>query len=49
MVAITLGFDDLFTEPLIFYGAVVPTALVLGIKRPDFFAMIPVVLCVMVN
>lgn len=51
MAAIALGFASLLADPLMygFYGVLVPAALVLAIKRPEFFAMLPVVLCVMAN
>lgn len=51
MAAIALGFASLFADPLMygFYGVLVPAALVLTIKRPEFYAMLPVVLCVMAN
>lgn len=39
------------SEPLMygFYGVLVPAALVLAIKRPERFLVIPVVLCVLIN
>ncbi|MGW7232986.1 TraX family protein [Pseudomonas fulva] len=41
----------LLSEPLMFgfVGILVPAALVLALKRPEFFALLPVVLCVMIN
>lgn len=47
--AILAGY--LLSEPLMygFYGVFVPAALVLAIKRPELFALLPVVLCVVVN
>lgn len=39
------------SEPLMygFYGVFVPAALVLAIKRPELFALLPVALCVVIN
>lgn len=39
------------SEPLMygFYGVLVPAALVLAIKRPERFLVIPVALCVLIN
>ncbi|MNJ42257.1 TraX protein [compost metagenome] len=47
--AILAGY--LLSEPLMygFYGVLVPAALVLAIKRPELFALLPVALCVAVN
>ncbi|APE99162.1 MULTISPECIES: TraX family protein [Pseudomonas] len=47
--AILAGY--LLSEPLMygFYGVFVPAALVLAIKRPELFALLPVALCVTVN
>ncbi len=47
--AILAGY--MLSEPLMygFYGVFVPAALVLAIKRPELFALLPVVLCVAVN
>ncbi|MDH0731463.1 conjugal transfer protein TraX [Pseudomonas sichuanensis] len=41
----------LLNEPLMygFYGVLVPAALVLAIKRPELFALLPVALCVASN
>ncbi|MDF3172153.1 TraX family protein [Pseudomonas sp. ER28] len=41
----------LLSEPLMygFYGVLVPAALVLAIRRPELFALLPVVLCVAIN
>jgi hypothetical protein len=41
----------LLSEPLMFgfIGILVPAALVLALKRPECFALLPVVLCVMIN
>jgi hypothetical protein len=51
VAAIAVGIAYLFSTPLMygFYGVLLPGALVLAIKRPEFFAMLPVVLCVMAN
>ncbi|MNJ31536.1 TraX protein [compost metagenome] len=41
----------LLSEPLMygFYGVFVPAALVLAIRRPELFALLPVALCVAIN
>lgn len=47
--AIVAGY--LLSEPLMygFYGVLLPAALVLAIKRPERFVMLPVALCVVIN
>lgn len=47
--AILVGY--LLSEPLMFgfYGVLVPAALLLAIKRPDLFALLPVALCAAAN
>ncbi|MGE7993438.1 TraX family protein [Pseudomonas sp. NPDC089554] len=41
----------LLNDPLMygFYGVLLPTALLLAIRRPEYFALLPVVLCVVIN
>lgn len=51
MTIVAIGIAYTLSDPLMygFYGVLIPAALVYAIKRPEFFVMVPVVLCVLVN
>lgn len=51
MAAAAAALAGLLNEPLMygFFGVLLPSALLLAIKRPALFAFVPVALCVIIN